>query len=447
MIAPEPESAPSIADLADQLASGALSARALLAACRDAVADRDGALHAMIALNPAAQAEAEAADRAAARGERLGPLHGIPVVVKDNIDVAGMPTTSGCIGLARAMPLRDAAVVTRLRAAGAVLVGKTNLSELSFEIRSRSSIGGDVLHPANPAVTPGGSSGGTAVAIVSGFALAGLGTDTGGSIRIPAAYTGLVGFRPAHGALPMAGIAPLAPSTDTVGPIARSVADLRVMLDALGHPVDARPHTGLRVGILRQAFGSDPAIAAALAPMLAQLAAGGVRVVDPVALPDDVLPLAGDHIVDAEFAEAFDAYLASNFAPGTAPASLAALVESGAHLPEYAAPLRARLARKGQSTAMILADHDRLSAAMTDLLATAGVDVLLFPTSQVVPRSLDNPKGGWAPELAARSGWPAISVPSGACIDGLPVGIELTGPAGSEALLLALAHHIEALSR
>jgi len=433
-----------IASLAPRLTAGEVRACDLLDACLAAIAARDGALHSMLALNPAAHAEATAADRAVPEGRTLGPLHGIPLVLKDNIDLAGMPTTSGCIGLRGAMPLRDAEVVTRLRAAGAVMVGKTNLSEFSFEIRSRSSLGGDVLHPLDPRVTPGGSSGGTAVAVREGFALAGLGTDTGGSLRIPAAYTGLVGFRPAQDALPMRGIAPLAPATDTVGPLARSVEDVALLLAVLGMRFDAAPNRPIRVGILRQAFGSDPAIAAALAPAIARIARQGIAIVDPVALPESLLPIGGDHIVDAQFADAFDAYLATNFVPGSAPATLAALVESGAHLPDYVAPLRARLARKGGTTTAILAEHARLTTAMAALLADAQVDLLLFPTSQVVPRSLDNPKGGWAPELAARSGWPALSVPSGGAIEGLPVGIELTGPAGGEAMLLALARAIEA---
>ncbi|SFK06806.1 Asp-tRNAAsn/Glu-tRNAGln amidotransferase A subunit [Sphingomonas sp. NFR04] len=438
---------PTIATLASHLASGQLRARDLLDACLVAIAARDGNLHAMLAMNLDARAEADAADRAAAQGRSLGPLHGIPIVVKDNIDVAGMPTTSGCIGLRGAMPVGDANVVSRLRAAGAVLVGKTNLSELSFEIRSRSSLGGDVLHPLNLEVTPGGSSGGTAVAVACGFAVAGLGTDTGGSLRIPAAYTGLVGFRPAQYALPMNGIAPLAPATDTVGPIARSVDDVALLLAALGLRFAAAPDRQPRIGILRQAFGSDRAISAALAPAIDALARSDVQIIDPVALPDALLPISGDHIVDAQFADAFDGYLATNFVPGTAPATLSALVKSGAHLPDYAPQLRARLARKGGATATILAEHARLRDAMVHLLNEKQVDLLLFPTSQVVPRSLENPKGGWAPELAARSGWPALSVPSGEQIDGMPVGVELIGPPGCETMLFAAARQIEARGR
>ena len=429
--------------LAPRLARGQISASELLDGCLSAVAARDDGLHAMLALNPTARAAAAAADRALAEGRTLGPLHGIPIVIKDNIDLAGMPTTSGSVGMCNAMPLRDADMVARLRAAGAIVVGKTNLSEFSFEIRSRSSLGGDVVHPLDPRVTPGGLSGGTAVAVHAGFALAGLGTDTGGSIRIPAAYTGLVGFRPAQGALSMRGIAPLAPSTDTVGPIARSVEDVEILLAAMGLPVGAPPARTLRIGVLRQAFGSDPHIAAAVQRVIAQLERQDIAIVDPVALPEDVLPTGGEHIVDAEFADAFDSYLATNFRPGSVPANIAELVQSGAHLPEFAETLRARLDRKGGSNAAILACHARLKAAMVGLMAAERLDALVFPTSQVVPTSLDNPRGGWAPELAARGGWPALSVPSGSSVTDLPVGLELTGPAGNEAILLALARMIE----
>lgn len=205
-----------------------------LTRCLSLILQEDDRWHAMLAINPQAEAEAEAADHAAAQGQGLGPLHGVVLAIKDNIDVAGMATTSGCKALARAMVPGDAPVVARLRAAGAVVVGKTNLSEFSFEIRSRSSLGGDVRCPFAPDSTAGGSSGGSAVAVARGFAMAALGTDTGGSIRIPAACNGLVGLRPAHGMLSLEGVAPLAPSTDTIGPITRSVADARLLYEIMG---------------------------------------------------------------------------------------------------------------------------------------------------------------------------------------------------------------------
>lgn len=438
----------SIAATAAALAAGTQSARALLADALARIAAEDARWHAMLALDPAAHAAAARADAAAARGESLGPLHGIPLVIKDNIDVAGLATTSGCRALARAMAPGDAPVVARLRAAGAVIVGKANLSELSFEIRSRSSLGGDVRCPLAPHATAGGSSGGSAVAVLRGYALAALGTDTGGSIRVPAACNGLVGFRPAHASLPMAGIAPLAPSTDTVGPITRTVADARLIAQVMGlalpAPADpATPHAfPARLGVLHQAFGDDPTVLAAMDRALARLATQGVALVD-VAIPDLEDLLAGPHIVDAEFAVAFDRYLAGHVLAGTAPASLAALVAGGDFLPDHRPALEQRL-HAAPEAAPILARHAALRQRLTDTLAAQGLDGLVFPTMRAIPQTLDNPPGGWAPELAARSGWPALSVPAPALPGARPVGVELLVPAGQEALLFALGSLLEA---
>lgn len=218
----------------------------------------------MLALNPHARMAARDADAAMRRRMPVGPLHGMVLAIKDNIDIAGMATSSGCLALEAAMPLANATVIDRLVDGGAVIVGKTNLSEFSFEVRSRSSLGGDVLSPFAPATTAGGSSGGSAVAVARGFASAAIGTDTGGSIRIPAACNGLVGLRPAHGMLPLDGVAPLAPSTDTIGPIARTVEDARGLYLAMGGKIPAG-ETGAppRIGVLRAAFGTDPRVIAA----------------------------------------------------------------------------------------------------------------------------------------------------------------------------------------
>lgn len=421
-----------------------MSAEAVLDGCLGRIAQDDARWHAMLALNPDARDQARAADIHAAAGKPLSLLHGMPIAVKDNIDVAGMATTSGCRGLAHAMPLRDADVVSRLRAAGAIIIGKTNLSEFSFEIRSKSSLGGDVRCPVAPWATAGGSSGGSAVATFSSFALAALGTDTGGSIRIPAACNGLVGFRPAHGVLPLAGIAPLAPSTDTVAPITRTVADAQLLYQVMGGVLAGPPVMvrGLRLGVLRQAFGDQVPVVAACERALEILQRGGVRLVDPFALPGLEELLEGPHIVDAEFATAFDHYLATNFAPGTAPASLAELVASGEFLPEYAPVLRQRMTAAPDAGA-VLARHAELKQALSAAMQAQELDGLIFPTMRVIPDSLDNPKGGWAPELAARTGWPAISVPASVSPGARPVGVEILVPGGKEDTLFALAEVIE----
>jgi Asp-tRNA(Asn)/Glu-tRNA(Gln) amidotransferase A subunit family amidase len=428
--------------LVPRLASGEISAAGLMADCLAAM-ERHASLGAILTPSPRAMSDACRADEERQAGQPLGPLHGVPIVVKDNIDAAGLPTSSGNRALAHAMPLRDATQVAHMRDAGAIIIGKANLSEFSFEIRSRSSLGGDVHNPFRQGTTSGGSSGGTAVAVAAGFAVAGLGTDTGGSIRVPASYTGLVGLRPTHGVLDMGGVAPLAPSTDTIGPIARSVADARLLFEVMAGRRAPRAPRPLRVGVLRQAFGTDAEIGVAMDRVCNMLAAASVAIVDPVDLPENIVPVDRPHIVDAEFAAAFDAYLATNFAAGTAPASLDAIVASGEFLAEYADVLRLRITAGGTNTNEILAYHRTLRAGLSDLMDQHALDAILHPTSMVTPDSLENPAGGWGPELAACSGWPALSVPAGRNAAGMPIGVDLLGRAHAEPVLFALGRMIE----
>ena len=420
-------------------------AEAALDACLARIAAHDASLSAIASLDPGARGAARRLD--AAQGPH-GDLHGLAVALKDNIDVAGRPTASGCRALAGAMPMRDAAIVRRLRAAGAVIVAKTHLSELSFELRSRSSLGGDVRNPFDPSVTAGGSSGGAAAAVAAGFAWAAVGTDTGGSVRVPAAFCGLVGLRPTHGLIDLAGVAPLAPSTDTAGPIARSVEPAARLFAVLADapPAPARSLRGAAVGALRQAFGDDAEIGRAMQDALALMADAGARIVDPAPLPADALPAPGPHVVDWEFRAAFDGYLASNFVPGTAPASVAEIIAGGAFLPEHRAALQLRAAVTTLDSPVyrcILAGHLRLRDAVRSLMDRCDLDALAYPTSAVIPSSLDNPAVGWAPELAARTGLPAITLPVGRSARGVPIGLELLGRAGCEGLLLGLAADIE----
>lgn len=448
-----------LADLAADIASGALTATALLEAClaRIAAHESTGAsLSALIAMNPAAEETALALDEERRDGRVRGPLHGIPIVVKDNIDMAGAATSSGNKAMAHSCALRDAEAVRRLRAAGAILVAKANLSEFSFEIRSRSSLRGDVRNPFDGHVTSGGSSGGTAAAVAAGFAIGGLGTDTGGSLRVPASYTGLVGLRPSHGLIDTRGVAPLAPSTDTLGPIGRSVEDAAILLNALtgsdpqplvrpGEP----PLMRVRVGVLRQAFGGEPAIVELVDAALQRMQAAGAILVDPIEIPASALPAGrAQHIVDWEFRGAFDRYLLENFRPGTAPASLRQIFESGEYLPEYRDVLARRLAIATTDDPLyreILGFHEALSDRLTALFDDQRLSALVYPASMVLPSSFENPAGGWAPELAACSGRPAITLPVGVSPKGLPVGIELLGTPRGEAALLRLAHGIESL--
>ncbi len=440
----------SIFALAPRLADGSETAENLVSACLARIAAHNADIKAMLWLNPEALRDACALDTERVRtGAVRGRLHGIPVVVKDNIDMAGLPTSSGNLAMAGAMPLCESGQVRRLRAAGAVMIGKANLSEFSFEIRSRSSIGGDVRNPFNHAVTAGGSSGGSGAAVAAGFAVAALGTDTGGSIRVPAAYNGLAGLRPSQGLVDNSGVAPLAPSTDTVGPMARCVADVGVMFGVMTDAetlADTRRLAGARIGVLRQAFGEDAEIGAAMERAISVMAEAGAVLIDPVALPGDVLPAGRPHVVDWEFGAAFDGYLRSNFVPGTAPRSLAEIIASGAYLPEHRAALEMRIAYAGLNAPehqAILAYHREMKAALVALLDGDALDALVYPTSMVTPRSLENPAGGWAPELAANSGFPALTLPIGQAGHGPFIGLEILARDRDEPLLFGLGADLE----
>src|SRR5579871_4847203 len=272
----------SIPELGAALDAGAVTSRGLVEAYLeriDAFDHAGPALNAMITINPHALADADALDAERRAGRRRGPLHGIPVVVKDNYDTADMPTTAGSMALVGSRPDRDAFQVRKLREAGAIILGKTNLHEFARGITTISSLGGQTRNPYDPTRNPGGSSGGTGAAVAADFAAAGLGTDTCGSIRYPAAHNNLVGLRPTLGLSSRSGIVPLAHSQDVGGPLARSVTDIAIMLDATvgadpDDPVtaDAARHIpasyrasldrdglrGTRIGVLQPLFGREP---------------------------------------------------------------------------------------------------------------------------------------------------------------------------------------------
>lgn len=219
-------------------------------------------LNAILGVNPDALAQAQQCQTLRRRGVLTGPLHGVPVIVKDNIACAGLPLTLGCSALHALRPTADARVVRRLRDAGAIILARANMSELAFDVRSRSSLGGDVRNPLFPSVTAGGSSGGSAAAVAAGMADGALGTDTGGSIRIPCSYTGLVGLRPRVRREQMQGIAPLSLSKDTVGPMVHSVQDAALLHGIIhGHApstVESVSLKGVRFGAIRALEGDDP---------------------------------------------------------------------------------------------------------------------------------------------------------------------------------------------
>jgi len=399
-------------------------------------------LNALLGVNPDALAEAARYQTLRRRGQLTGPLHGVPLIVKDNIACAGLPLTLGCAALAQLRATTDALVVRRLRQAGAIILARANMSEFAFDVRSRSSLGGDVRHPTFPTLTAGGSSGGSAAAVAAGMAEGALGTDTGGSIRIPCSYTGLVGLRPRVRRAQMQGIAPLSLSKDTVGPMVHSVQDA-ALLHAVIHgqtPSTLEPMSlkGVRLGVIRAVEGDDPEQLAVWYDALVTLRRRGATLVD-VGLP--ILPEVASATCLSlyEFRVAFDAWLRRH--PG-APEGLQAIVASGQFLPEFLPLLNQMLAcEKIKSPAWRAGRQLRRRLRQTlGLLAEQGrLDGFLYPTVGRIPESLAKMPPGCAPELAAISGFAAITLPCGTTRTGFPVGFEILSPAAEETALLALA--------
>ena len=344
----------SITEIASALDVGQVTSRELVAgylARIEAYDQRGPALNAMVVLGPSAFSDADALDAERAGGRVRGPLHGIPVVVKDNYDTADMPTSAGAIGLATSVPPDDAFQVRRLREAGAILLGKTNMHELARGITTVSSIAGQTRNPYDPTRNPGGSSGGTGAAVAASFAAVGMGSDTCGSIRIPSAHHALIGLRGTRGLASGDGIIPLSTTQDIGGPLARSVQDLAITLDATvgfdpaddttGHgegripatyadALDPRGLAGARVALLEELLGdtgADQPVRTVIEAAVDEMTGQGAEVVE-IGETDFGSLLQGASLIGLEFKFAFDEYLAKT--PGAPVRSLGELVERGA---------------------------------------------------------------------------------------------------------------------
>jgi Asp-tRNA(Asn)/Glu-tRNA(Gln) amidotransferase A subunit family amidase len=332
------------------MAEGRLTAVTLTRFYLLRIQNYDGVLNAVLYINPNAILEAAALDRERDTGTIRGPLHGIPVVLKDNLGTADMPTTAGSLSLDGFIPNADATQVARLRAAGAIIIAKTNLHEFARDITTVSSLGGQTRNPYDTSRYPGGSSGGTGAALAAEFAAAGLGTDTCGSIRLPAAFNHLYGLRPTIGLTPTDGVIPLAPTEDTVGPMARHVIDLAILMDvtaASGSRYTAAAEggslQGIRIGVIDALFsGSDPAVAAEVRAALDLLAANGAEIVSAPIPNVDALRGSAAAVFLREFRFALGEYLAGQ--PGSPVQSLAEIVASGKYHPILTEQLQRALA-------------------------------------------------------------------------------------------------------
>ncbi len=465
-----------IADLSRAMAAGDITARdlAMRYLRRICALDRRGpCLGSLIELNPDALAIADSLDRQRALGRVAGPLHGIPVVLKDNIATGDrMHTSAGTLALADSYAGRDAPLAARLRAAGAVILGKANLTELAnFMARNMpggySSRGGQVRNPYGPGrLDPGGSSSGSAAAVAASLCAAAIGTETSGSILSPASANAVVGIKPTVGLVSRTGILPISCSQDTAGPIARTVADAAAVLGVIAGVDPADPATGAgegltppdytrfcvpgglkgaRIGVPRQVFfDSLPAGQGALVEgMIEALAQAGAVIVDPAEIPT-AAQIEHSDVMFYEFKSALNAYLAS-LPPGAPVRSLADIVAfNRAHSRRCLRFGQAMLVRAERLTSGSLLEPEYIEARARDLrlcrthgldavLDTNRLDAVLFPGAQ-----------GCA--IAARAGYPSVIVPAGfweSPRGRAPYGVTLTGPAWSEPTLIKLAYGLE----
>jgi Asp-tRNA(Asn)/Glu-tRNA(Gln) amidotransferase A subunit family amidase len=430
--------------------------------------DRQGpSLNSVMSTNPRAREAADALDAERASGTTRGPLHGIPILVKDNYETIEMPTTAGSIALASFHPARDAVLVQRLKAAGAVILGKTTMHELASGIVTVGSGFGQARNPYDLDRNPGGSSGGTGAAVAANFATAGMGSDTCGSIRNPASHNNLVGLRGTQGLASRTGIVPLSSTQDIGGPIARSIEDLAIILDATVGPDPTDPSTsiaagqvprsyrtalnsaslkGARLGILRSQFGSggdDQEVATIVNRSLEMLRKAGTEVTD-VTIPGLEDLLRDSSMISVDFKFDLAAYLAE---AGHAPVkSLSDILDRGLYHSALESTLRMRNAVVSRETNTArIARNKRVAIrqALESALANNELTALVYPTLRRKPARIGEAQGGSTCTLSAHSGLPALALPAGFSADGLPIGIDLLGGAFKEAQLLSLGFAIQ----
>ncbi len=403
-------------------------------------------------------------DRMRASGEVLGPLHGIPLVIKDNIHVAGMQNTAGTPGLQGFIPTASNEVVNRLVAAGAIILGKTNLHELAFGITSDNAGFGAVKNPFDVSLIPGGSSGGTAVAISAGIVAAGLGTDTGGSVRIPPSLTGIVGFRPSMGRYPSEAVTPISKTRDTVGLLARTVTDLIVLDDVIvpgATAVTAIAASEIRLGVPRAYFyqNIDAEAARVVEATLASLTAAGVQLIE-TEIPDidELMANSAFPIAFYEVLRDLTAYL-EEFDTGVSFGELAAAAAS----PDVKGVL-GLVSGDGKTSeevyAAAMSARQQLRKNFAQYFADQKLDAIIFPTTILPARPIEGSlesvelNGEQVPTLptyihntdpASIAALPGISLPVGLTASGLPVGMEIDGPEQSDRRLLAVARTLETI--
>lgn len=464
--------------------AGTLVSRTLTQAYLDRIAKIDDAgpqLNSVIEINPSALSEAETLDAERKAGKVRGPLHGIPVLLKDNIDVKGMINSAGSLALVANRPAEDAFVVTRLRSAGAVILGKTNLSEWANFRSTRStsgwsSRGGQTKNPYVLDRNPCGSSSGTGTAIAASLAAIGVGTETDGSIICPASVAGLVGLKPTVGVVSRSGIIPISVSQDTAGPMGRTVADVAMLLSGMAGADASDPAAadatgkiapdyaaflkadalrGKRFGVLRQAMGYHPDVDASVETAIATMKANGSEVIDIKVATYNQWNDSELVVLLYEFKDGLNTYLQKSGSPHKSLEALIAWNKNNADkaMPFFGQELFEQAQGKGplSDAAYIKArDESRRLAGKDGLLAALAADKLdaiiapsmspAWPTDHVLGDHFIGAGYG----MAAVAGTPSLTVPAGES-RGLPLGLTFMGAAYSEGQLLAYGYALEQL--
>jgi amidase len=429
-------------------------------------------VNSVIELNPDALSIADALDRERGQKGARGPLHGVPVLIKDNIDTADrMTTTAGSLALEGSIAARDSFVAERLRAAGAVILGKTNLSEWA-NFRSAHSVSGwsgrgrQTLNPYALNRNPSGSSSGSGAAVSASFCVVAVGTETDGSVTAPASANGVVGIKPTVGLVGATGIIPISHSQDTAGPIARTVRDAAILLGAMAVPgkrqqdytkvLDPHGLKGARLGVERKYFGANAELDRLMEECLAEMKRQGAVLVDPANLPshgkydDEEL-----EVLLYEFKTDLNKYLGA-LGPAARVHSLADIIKfnrehAQEEMPYFEQEIMERADKKGPLTEKAYLDARakcvRLSRAegIDAVIAKYKVDAIVAPTAAPAPLNdyvLGDPNLPSCTTPAAVAGYPHITVPAG-FVRGLPVGISFFGTAFSEPKLLKLAYSFE----
>lgn len=443
---------PSIRQAVAAISTGEQSAAEYVAQIIDAAREKES-FGALLSLDvEAIEQQAVNIDRKREQGERLGPLAGIPFVIKDNIDAVGWPTTCCTPALADNAPAVDAESVAALRAADAIVLGKAVLHELAMGGTSNNPQLPPVLNPAAPGHIPGGSSGGTAVAIAAGFAPFGLGSDTGGSIPIPAALCGIAGLRPTMGRYSQHGLVAANPTRDTVGPMARHADELRLIDAAMTGTREVTPPASndIRLGVADMFWqGLDAPVEHVMTSARAALEAAGVELV-AVDL-SEVAELSELVATGLRIEPSFHLAQALAALPGAPSIEDVAAASAS---PEIAQALRVTARGRGNRETLDRARDEhrpRLQAAFARAFQQSGIDALLLPTTPLAAATLDVQDtvmiNGETHDIfvytrhtlpIANAGLPFLSIPAGHTAAGLPVGAGLVGPAGSDAELLAV---------